>query len=162
MARAADAAAAAAARLDGLEVAERSARKKREGKKSKSKHVINRERTSYSPRSRASLAFYAQTNAALKDDDDDDEDEDDKANAGMPALDGSDEEADTTDGEDSDVGHVTPDEKNDDKDAADGVIRTPGPLEEPNTDDRAFIKRSSESDSGFKTEALRRGRVCCV
>ena len=60
VARAADA--AAAARLDELEIAERSARKKRESKKSKNKYVgLDRKRTSYSPRTRASLAFYAQT-----------------------------------------------------------------------------------------------------
>ena len=89
MARAADAAAAAAARLDELEVAERSTRKTRVSKKSKNKYVgLDRKRTSYSPRSRASLAFYAQTNSALKDDDDDDDD-DKNALAGMPALDGS-------------------------------------------------------------------------
>ena len=42
--------------------------------------------------------------------------------------------------------HATPDQKENDNGAS-SVIMTPGPVDEPNTDDRAFIKRSSESES---------------
>ena len=148
VARAVDVAAAAAARLDELETAGRSMRKRRTGKKSKNKYVgIDRTRTSYSPRSRDSMAIYAQTNEALDDDDDDD---DDDVLGGMPPLDGSDEEAPHTDGE-NDVGFDSPDAKDDGGDGA-SVIATPGPLAEPNTDDKAFIRRPSESDSGNNTE----------
>ena len=74
MARAVDAAAAAAARLDELEIAERSMRKRRTGKKNKNRYVdIDRTRTSYSPRSLDSMTIYSQTNEALKDDDDEDD-----------------------------------------------------------------------------------------
>ena len=73
VARAVDAAAAAAARLDGLETAERSMRKKRTGKKSKNKYVgIDRARKSYSPRSRKVMAMYAVTHGVLDDDEDED------------------------------------------------------------------------------------------
>ena len=94
------------------------------------------------------MTIYAQTNEALKDDDDDEDD----VLRGMPPLDGSDEEAPHTDGENPDVGEVSPDEKDDGGGDALSVIATPGPVTEPNTDDRAFIKRPSESDSGPETE----------
>ena len=152
VARAADAAAAAAAKLEQLEVAERSARKERKSKKARY-CGIDRARKDYSPKSRDSLAMFAVTNGALEDGAD--EDEDKKAHADMPPLDGSDDEAPYTDGEDSDVGEVSLDEKENGGDGS-SVIATPGPIAEPNTDDKAFIKRSSESDSGHNTEdALR-------
>ena len=147
VARAADAAVAAAARLEQLEVAARSAHKGREGKKA-TYIGLDRARTDYSPKLRNSLAMYAVTNGVLDDEEDDDED-DDAVNADMPPLDGdSDDELE----EDAD----SPDEK-ENRDDALSIIATPGPVEEPDTDDRAFIKRSSESDSGHNTEDALRG-----
>ena len=100
VARAADTAVAAAARLEQLEVAERSARKERKGKARY--RGIDRNRQTYSPKSRSSLAMLAATSGVLDDDDDDDE-----VHTEMPALDGSDKEAPYTDGEDSDGGVVS-------------------------------------------------------
>jgi len=151
VAKAAEAAAAAAAKLDKLEVAERSARKRRTSEKSKY-DGIDAKRLSYSPIGRDSLAMFSVTHGAL---DDDEDEEDDKDLADMPSLDGSDREAPHTDGENPDVGEVSPDEKESRGDGS-SVIATPGPIAEPNTDDKAFIKRPSESDSGHNTEdALR-------
>ena len=122
------------AKLDKLEVAERSARKRRTSEKDL--HAgDDAVRKSYSPVGRDSIAMYSMTNKTFEHDADEKEDEDDDDITDMPPLDG-----------DDDDGHITPDEKENDNDAS-SVIRTPGPVEEPNTDDKAFIKRSSESDS---------------
>ena len=63
--------------------------------------------------------MYAATNGVL-----DDEDDDDAALADMPPLDGSDEEAPFTDGENPDVGEVSPDEKENRGDGKDTTTRT--------------------------------------
>ena len=125
VARAADAAAAAAMKLEQLEVAERSARKVRKGKKARY-HGIDRAHKNYSPKSRDSLAMYAVTNGALEDEED--SADEDKALADMSPLDGSDEEAPYTDGEDSDVGGVSLDEKENSGDGI-SVIVTSGPAQ---------------------------------
>ena len=95
------------------------------------------------------MAMYSATKGVLNDDDDDEDEE--GILADMPPLDGSDDEAPITDGEDSDVGAVSPDEK-EQRDDALSVIATPGPIAEPNTEDEAFIKRPSESESEQATD----------
>ena len=74
-------------------------------------------------------------------DENDDEDTDDIVD--MPL------EGEPDDGEDD--GHITPDEK-ENGDGVSRVIVTPGPVEESNTEDREFIKLSSESDSSENSE----------
>ena len=75
-------------------------------------------------------------------------------NADMILSDGSDGTAATTDGENSDRDVVTPDEKQNGDAKSINIIATPQPVEEPDTDDCAFIKGSDESESDNTANSL--------